>query len=138
MSTLTDPFPDAELLAMDLLAGLGETVTATPEVIAANLIQVERAGGADDGITDRPQMLVTAFGPDRQTAWALIRAIQARVVGSVGQMVTGENLTSGGYPNGVLIDAARTISGPSQVPESGRGSRMIEYTFRLDYRRPWW
>lgn len=137
MSTLLDPFPDAESVMMDLLDPHGETVTATPETIEPGLIQVERIGGPDDGVTDRPRVRVTCFGATRATAWAMTRATQQVVLASGGTMVTGPE-TAAEYPGGVLIDKAFTATPPKQVPESGRGSRQIETVYEIHLRRPWW
>lgn len=137
MSTTLAPFPDAELVAMDLLDPFGDTVTATPTQLPPGLIQVERIGGADDGVTDRPLIRVTCFGVSRVAAWNMTRATQQAVLAAGGTMVTGSN-TAAEYPKGVLIDKTRTASPPKQVPESGRGSRQIETVYEIHMRRPWW
>lgn len=138
MSTILAPFPDAELVAMDLLDPFGDTVTATPAPTIPNgLIQVERVGGGDDGVTDRPLVRVTCFGSTRKAAWDMTRAIQQVVLAAGATMVTGPN-TIEDYPGGVLIDKTRTASPPKQVPESGRGSRQIETVYEIHMRRPWW
>lgn len=138
MSTLLKPYPDAEQVMLDLLDPFGDTVTATPPTqIPPGLIQVERIGGPDDGVTDRARVKVVCFGATRDTAWAMTRATQQAVLASGGTMVTGP-ATAKEYPRGVLIDLARTATPPKQVPESGRGSRQIETVYEIHLRRPWW
>lgn len=139
MSTKLAPWPDAELVVMDLLAGYGSTVTATPpEQIPPGMIQVERIGGPDDGVTDKPRIKITCYGDrTRASAWALSREVQQAVLSAGGTMVTGRH-TATEYPRGVLIDLARTATPPKQVPESGSGSRQIETVYEIHLRRPWW
>jgi hypothetical protein len=134
---LLDPFPDAELVMMDLVRGLATVVTATPATITPPLIRVERVGGADDGITDRPRIRAVCYGATRPLAWALARNVTALVGASGGQLVTGPN-TVAEYPGGVLIDLARTATAPKQVPEQGRSSREVETIYEIHLRRPWW
>ncbi len=139
MSTLLKPYPDAELVLLDLIDPHtpGPVVTATPTTLTAPLTLVERIGGPDDGVTDRPRMKVTCFGATRQEAWVMTRGIQAVILAAGGTMVTGQ-YTVGEYPGGVLIDKAVTGTPPKQMAESGRNARQIETVFEIHLRRPWW
>jgi hypothetical protein len=135
--TLPKPFPDVELIFMDLLRGLAKTVTALPSTITVPLYRVERVGGIDDGVTDRPRVLVEAWGADRQKSWKLTRDAQALILAAGGQMVTGPQ-TVAEYPGGVLLDLTRTASAPKQVPEAGRDPRVTQAAYEVHLRRPWW
>jgi hypothetical protein len=131
MVTVHPNFPDIELVCMDLLNNLGKTVTATGETVPAGTIQIERIGGPDDGLTDRPRVQITAYGSSRQNAWQLIENCRQRILASGGTLVYGE------YTNGVLIDLARTATPPRQLPEFGRGARIVQGVFEFHVRRQW-
>lgn len=74
------PFPDAELVMMDLLRGHGQTVTATPPDTIPDRTIRWSASAADDGVTDRPRVQVTCFGITRQGAWKMTREVQQTVL----------------------------------------------------------
>jgi hypothetical protein len=131
MVTVLPNFPDIELVCMDLLADLGNTVTATGAEVPSGTILIERIGGPDDGITDRPRVQITAYGSARQGAWALIENCRQRILRSGGTLVYGE------HTNGVLIDLARTATPPRQLPEFGRGARIVQGVFEFHLRRQW-
>lgn len=138
MATLLDPFPDAELVVLDLLnPRVGGKVTATDVTIEPPLTQVERIGGSDNGVTDRARVKITCYGTTRPLAWRMAREIQQIVQAAGGTKITGPN-TLAEYPRGVMIDKTVTSSAPKQVPESGRGSRQVETVFEIHLRRPWW
>lgn len=127
------PFPDAELVALDLLeplAGDGLTVTHTDMDLSAPTIQVQRTGGTDDGVTDRPVLQVTAYGATRQQAWDLFRSAQQVVLASPGTAVSGD------YVTGVLIDRARTVVAGRQLPYENPDLRTVVGELGLDFRRP--
>jgi hypothetical protein len=133
VSTPLAPFPDAELVALDLLeplAGQGLTVTHTDEDLAAPTIQVQRTGGPDDGITDRPVLQVTTYGATRQQAWDLFRSAQQIILAAGGSAVTGDYVTN------VLIDYTGTVSAGRQLPYENPDLRTVVGEFRLDFRRP--
>ncbi len=131
MSAILPDWPDIELVCLDLLAPVGNTVTATGTDVPAGTIQVERIGGPDDGITDRPRVQVTAYGRTRAHAWQLIGQCRQRILASGGTLVSGQNVTN------VLIDLARTATPPRQLPEFGRGARVVQAVFEFHVRRPW-
>lgn len=139
MAQVLAPYPDVELVLMDLLDPLigGPVVTALPTAISPPLTQVERIGGADNGVTDRARMKITSFGATRQLAWQSARQIQQIIIASPGTLVTGPN-TAPEYPGGVLIDRATTATAAKQIPELGRDARQIETVYEVDLRRPWW
>lgn len=130
--TVLAPFPDAELVAMDLLAPLGATVTQTSEDLAPPVVQVQRVGGTDDGITDRPRVQVTYFGATRPLAWELAGQGRQLIQAARGTVVTGTNV-----PSGVFIDTTSTDVGGVQVPDPNRDIRKVIETYSLSYRRPW-
>jgi hypothetical protein len=132
------PFPDIELVLLDLLDPYGDTVTATSVDDPPNgTIQIERIGGPDDGITDRPRVRVTVYGRDRRAAWDLTRQLQQAILAAGGAMVTGP-ATAEEYPSGVLLDLARTATPPRQLGEQGRNARIVESIYEFHLRRPWW
>lgn len=122
-------WPDAELVALDLLDDLAPTVTATDHDLTGPAILVQRVGGADNGVTDRPVLLITCFAADRQAAWQLGRAVQQRV------LAAGATVVSGQYVQQVLVDSARTVTPPDQVPDPNRDLRVVTAQYQLGLRR---
>lgn len=123
-------FPDAELVMLDLLAPLAATVTATDQDIVGSMALVQRVGGADDGVTDRPVLLVTCFHTDRHVAWRLARDVQQLVLAAGGTAVNGEFVTD------VLIDSTRTVTPPDQLPDRNQDLRPVAAQYQLGLRRP--
>jgi hypothetical protein len=128
--TVLAAFPDAELVAMDLLAPLAVTVTQTNENLTPPVVQVQRVGGTDNGITDRPRVQVTYFGATRPQAWALAGRGRQLVQAAAGTAV------SGAHVSGVFIDSTSTEAGGVQVPDPNRDIRKVIETYSLTYRRP--
>lgn len=123
-----DPFPDVEVVLVAMLTDLAPTGTRTPEDLGAGtprFISVVRAGGGDDGITDRPVVAVTTFGTDRQDSWELTRAVQQRVLAAPATQVAG-----------VLIDKTSTFTGPIEVPDQNTDVRVVPTYYQIEYRRP--
>lgn len=122
------PFPDAELVVMDLLEGITGTpcVTVTPDNLeeVVPVIQVNRTGGSDDGITDFPRVTVTVFDAKRTPAWDLAEACRQALYGSVRTKVAG-----------ATIDNVRTDTDPQQIPDSNPNVRKVTATYRLAMRR---
>jgi hypothetical protein len=140
VSTVLAPYPDIELVLMDLLDPkvAGPVVTALPATtINPPLTQVERIGGTDNGVTDRPRVRVTSFGATRQLAWRSAREIQQILAAAPGTLITGPNVTPE-YPGGVMLDRVATATGAKQIPELGRDARQVEVVYEVDLRRPWW
>ncbi len=131
MSRVLAPFPDAELVVMDLLSTIGTTVAATGEDITGPTILIQRVGGSDDGVTDRPVIQVVCLAPDRHQAWGMARQAQQVILACGGTVVTGEFVTD------VLIDSARTVTPPDQVPDKNNALRPVAAQYRLGLRRPW-
>jgi hypothetical protein len=130
-----DPWPDVELTMMDLLtpllAGGGTTVTHTDENLAPPCIQVQRVGGANDGVTDRAMIQVTCYGTTRATAWALSREVEQYILTSPGHAITGD------YVEDVCIDRAETTVAGLQLPYENPDIRTVVSNYRIDFRRPW-
>jgi len=123
-------FPDAELVMMDLLAPVGVTVTATDENLAPPVVLVQRMGGPDDGVTDRPRVQVACFGASRPAAWALAEQARQIVLAAGGTVVTGTNVTN------VFVDSTRTETPSVQLPDRNQNVRAVTAVYRLSYRRP--
>lgn len=125
--TLSWVFPDAEAVGCDIVdAALApvRAVTETPPNFEPPLVQVQRASGDDNGVTDRPTLQVTCYGTTRAQAWAL--AEQAR-----------EALHNAAHTtvNRVLVDSVRTVNPPAQLPDPRRDLRVVVSSYRLGFRR---
>lgn len=127
MSRKLLPYPDAERVLRDLLTPLAHTVTQTDEgeTFTEPVIQVQRVGGSDDGITDRPRMQVSCFADDRHEAWNLAEDVRQTVLACGGTKV-----------NGVLVDKATTETPAQQLPDEIRDVRKVVAIYRFDFRRP--
>ncbi|GEL19360.1 phage tail termination protein [Pseudonocardia asaccharolytica] len=128
------PFPDAELLLLDLLepiAGDGTTVTHTDTDLAAPCVQVMRTGGRDDGVTDRARMQITCYGADRRAAWELSARVAQVVLAAGGTAVTGDYVTN------VLIDSTATIIAGRELGQRNPDLRIVISEFWVSFRRPW-
>ena len=140
---LAKPFPDIELVLLDLLDPLlpgVEVVTALPTTLTGKIVQVERVGGADDGITDRPRVRIRCFAPTRSASWAQARQVQALLATKgTTTLITGSE-TAAEYPGGVQLDAVSTATPPRQMPEgtATRDARVVDTTYEVHLRRPWW
>ncbi len=128
--TPLSPFADAELVVLDLLDPVGTTVLETGDDIPPGTVLIQRVGGADDGVTDRPVMQIVCFHTDRSAAWALARQVQQVMLASGGTAVTGEHVTE------VLIDSARTVTPPDLMPDRNPDVRPVAAQYRLGLRRP--
>lgn len=125
MSEVLAAFPDAEAAVCDLLDPVAATVTTTPASLAPPLVQVQRVGGDDDGITDYPVIAVTCYGATRASAWQMSEHCR--------QIVLAANCEA---PGGVLIDSAQTMTPSQQVPDPNVNLRVVTATYRLGLRRP--
>lgn len=117
-------FPDAENVVMTLLDPLGSTVTSLPRQVVPPVIVVNRVGGTDDGITDRPLVQVSCYGTDRPAAWSLSGQCQQAILNASGQAV-----------GGILVDSTGTAAGGQQVPDLNPDDRRVISTYRLAIRR---
>lgn len=122
--TVLAGFPDAELLVMDILAPIGTTVTATAETVTPPVIQVQRVGGADNGITDQPRVQVVCYGANRPAAWTLAEQARQRILAAGGTSV-----------GGVFVDSTRTETPTVQRPDPNPDLRAVTAVYRLTYRR---
>lgn len=127
MSTKLAPFPDAEKVVHALLTPLARTVTQTDEneTFSEPVIQVQRVGGSDDGITDRPRVEIACFAEDRHDAWALAEDVRQTVLACGGTKV-----------DGVLVDKAVTETPAQQLPDLNRDIRKVVAMYRFAFRRP--
>lgn len=125
------PYPDAELVMLDLLAPVAATVTHTDDHLKAPTVQVQRIGGSDNGITDQPRIQVTCYGSTRAQAWQLAEQCRQIVLATGGTAVSGDNVT------GVLIDSTRTVTPAQQLPERNPDLRVVSGAYLLTMRRPW-
>lgn len=127
MSAPIGTWPDAEAVGCDVLdAALTpvRAVTETPPNFAPPLVQVERSGGADDGVTDRPVLTITCYGRTRAEAWLLAERAREALHAAAHTAV-----------NGVLLDSVRTEAPPAQVPDPRRDLRTVPATYQLGLRR---
>lgn len=129
MTTVLPPWPDAELVVLDLLDPIGSTVLETGDEIPVGTILIQRVGGADDGVTDRPVMQIVCFHTDRTAAWSLARQVQQVMHAAGGTAVTGEHV------NDVLIDSVRTVTPPDLMPDRNPNLRPVAAQYRLGLRR---
>lgn len=125
MTALLAGFPDVEKAVTDLLAPVAATVTTTPANFTPPLVQVQRIGGPDDGITDWPEVAVTCYGTSRAAAWAMAENCRQRILAAPGEA-----------PGGILIDSAATITPSQQIPDPNTTLRVVTATYRLGLRRP--
>lgn len=130
-------FPDAELVVMALLELLapGRTVTSTPADLGAEpvqpVIRVQRIGGNDDGITDRPRVEVSTFAATRGEAQQLQMQCQQRILAAGCTTVDLDEVDA------VLIDTASTDTGPIQPPRyTNPDVRWVPAFYRFAWRRP--
>lgn len=123
MTAILGPWPDIEAVLVTLLAPVAQVVTTTPANLTPPLVQVQRFGGADDGLTDFPVVAVTCFGGTRAAAWSMAENCRQRILASPGEP-------------GVLIDSAETVTPSQQVPDPNTSLRVVTATYRLGLRRP--
>jgi hypothetical protein len=140
---LTKPFPDIELVLMDLLAPAfpaATVVTALPTNLTGKILQVQRVGGSDDGITDRPRVRISAFAGTRSQSWELARLVGAFLNSKGTSTLIQGPETATEYPGGVQLDSVSTATPPRQVAEGTptRDARVVDTTYEVHLRRPWW
>lgn len=129
-----NPFADAEAVGLALFAPVGKTVQTTPETITEKLVQVVKIGGANDGRTDRSDLLVQYFGTG-DTAYGEARTMAAQgddIVLAAG----GTAVTVSGYPKPILIDRAEILTAPVEVAYQDPQLRRKTARYRLTMRRP--
>lgn len=133
--SLADPFPDAEgRLAVALPPLLthptGGTITSgtvtdsklDQYVTAGAFLRVGVVDSSDDGITQRVLVDIEIFAASRAVAYALAEQIR-------GIMLSRREF------DGMLVDQARTVSGPKRVPWDNNNIRRFLVTSRISTRR---
>lgn len=125
MTQLLPGFPDVEEAVTALLDPVAPSVTSTPASFTPPMVQVQRVGGEDDGITDWPVVQVTCYGGTRAAAWQMAEDCRQRILASQGEV-----------PAGILIDFARTVTPSQQIPDPRADLRVVTATYRLGLRRP--
>lgn len=127
-------WPDPEAVVMELLSSVAATVqTLPPDLteLSTPVIRVLRIGGNDDGITDAPLMSVECFGtgPDGyDEARRMAEDCRQIILASGCTTVTVDGAA-------VLIDAARTATGPTELPYANPDLRRKPATYQLWFRR---
>lgn len=122
-------FPDAEKVMRDLLTPIARTVTVYDPSFTRPVVLVQRVGGADDGISDRPRMEVSVFADTREQAWDLAEDIRERVLAHSGKRIGGP------APAGVVIDKAVNDTAPRQVRERDPDQKRVVQHYRLTFRK---
>lgn len=128
MSIVLPLYPDAEAVMCDLLDTLDPAVPAVTFIDPAwdgqRQFVVQRTGGSDDGVTDRPVLQVDALGPNRSTAWLLARQAQQLILAARDTDV-----------NGVGIDNTDTFTGAQEIPDLDPDDRKVTLSYTLEFRR---
>lgn len=127
MSEVLEAFPDVEKVVTDLLNPLcpGAVYTEFPADFAAPALRVQRTGGSDNGVTDKPFVEVMSVGRTRAEAWELDGAVRQLILACGGTVVSG-----------VLVDSARTMTPPQQMPDPRTNVRVVTSSYRMGFRRP--
>ena len=120
------PFPDAEAVVIELVESVspGSVFTELPESFVAPAIRVQRTGGSDNGVTDYPFVEITSFGASRAKAWEMDALVRQLVLASGGSVHAG-----------VLVDSARTMTPPQQLPDPRFDVRVVTSSYRIGFRR---
>lgn len=127
---MPDPrFPDAEKVMRTLLTPVAHTVTVLDPSFTRPVILVQRVGGSDDGITDRPRMEVSVFADTREQAWALAETVRETVLAHSGKRVGGP------APLGIVVDKAANDTAPRQVRERDPDQKRVVQHYRLAFRK---
>lgn len=131
--TVTQPYPDAELVLMALLEARHPDATVDTWVegdVPAPYIHVTRIGGAPDAadVTDYPLMRVACYGATRKEAWDLSRAVEVSILGNRHRNIQTEN-------GPVLVDEAAIVVGGILEPDLEPDDRRIVVNYVLGWRR---
>lgn len=122
---LMGAFADIEDIVLEMLASVGSTVLATPDVITPPMVVIRRTGGFDDMITDTPRVQVECFGSTRRQTADMAEACR--------QIILAAPAT--GYA-GTSIDATWTEAAPTYVNYGDRTIQRYVGTYRISLRRP--
>lgn len=125
------PFPDANAVAMALLAPVAPTVLYLPNNFDVPIITVKRIGGQPDAddVTDFPIILVSYYGADYPATQALASAGQVAILSAP---LTQVVLEDGSH---VLIDSSGIYVGEQELPDVYDDDRRITSTYQLGLRR---
>lgn len=118
-------YPDIEAVLIDYLAPLAATGELTPESLQSPFIRVNRVGGFDDGLTDRPRVEIACYCPTRRESHALSEQVRERVLACDGTD------TAGVFVDHVITEAQ---AGRSEYPNED--VRRIAAVYRFSLRRP--
>ena len=126
MSSVLPAFPDVEVVLVGGLTQPGRrvmTMTDEGETFETDAVVIERIGGTDDGITDRPDVEISCYSRSRAAAQALTEAVRQEILAMGGTKV-----------GGVLIDKAQGIDSPKPIIDPVRNVRRIVTRYRLAFR----
>jgi hypothetical protein len=126
-------FPDIQEVLMVYLAPLSETDTAPPIDPDVGIgIQINRAGGHNDGISDFPRVQITCHHPDPRGASKLARQVANRMERIAGQPIEVED-----EPRPVCIDSCRVDTPPETEPYENPDERAEVAYYALSLQKPW-
>lgn len=136
MSPILPGWPDAEDVAMSLLAQMSPSVEATTSTDIdlaeqAPIVRVTRIGGEDDGISDRPLVEFAVFHSTYDAARKLAENIRQHILASPCTSVPTEDI-----PAGVLVDNATTVTPPAHAAYDNPVLALKVLTIRFVWRRP--
>lgn len=122
--SLDTGFPDIEAVLITYLGDLALTGELTPESLESPFIRVNRVGGFDDGITDRPRVELACYCPTRRESQALSEQVRQHVLACDGTDAAG-----------VFIDHVVTESQAGRSAYPNEDVRRIAAVYRLSLRR---
>lgn len=118
-------YPDAESVVTEILSSVTPVVvTELQSDFPPPAVQVQRTGGSDNGITDRPTIEVTSYGGTRAEAWQLDEKCRQLILAAGGTVRAGS-----------LIDSTRTATPAQQLPDPRDDLRIVTSSYRLSMRR---
>lgn len=122
---IDEPFPDIEAVLVSYLDALAPTGDQTPENITGPFITVQRVGGFDDGITDRPRVELACFAPTRRESQRLSEQVRQRMLAAISTDAAG-----------VFLDNVITESQSGRTAYPNEDVRRIPAVYRITLRRP--
>lgn len=125
MTTVEPGYPDIEAVLITYLGALAQTGEFTPESLDAPFIRVNRVGGFDDGLTDRPRVEIACYCPTRRESQALSEQVRQYVIACDGTDAAG-----------TYIDHVVTESQAGRTTYPNEDVRRIAAVYRFSLRRP--
>lgn len=126
-------FPDIQEVLMVYLAPLAETDTEPPLDPDVGIgIQINRVGGASDGISDFPRVAITCHHPDPRGASKLARQVANRM-----EYIAGEAIVVEDEPKPICIDSCRVDTPPESEPYENPDARTEIAYYALSLQKPW-